>query len=82
MMLKVRKIRATAIKKQKILDWKSRPEACLYRITNLDTGEIYLGVHLYKKNEFPGDGKYWHSSKNKNLKEFVLIQNQTYSMKL
>ena len=68
MMLKVRKIRATAIKKQKILDWKSRPEACLYRITNLDTGEIYLGVHLYKKNEFPGDGKYWHSSKNKKFK--------------
>ena len=50
------KVESSAIKEIKIKDWgKVPPIACLYRITNLDTGEIYWGVHKYKRGERPGD---------------------------
>ena len=64
------KIKSTAIKDTIILQWgKTAPIACLYRITNRDTGEIYWGIHKYKKGELPGNGSYWHSSKNKKFKK-------------
>ena len=66
------KIESSAIKKVKIKDWgKVPPIACLYLITNLDTDEKYFGVHKYKKGERPGDGNYWHSSKNKKFKKIT-----------
>lgn len=67
---KIFKVESSAIKDTKIKEWgKVPPIACFYRITNQDTDEQYLGVHKYKKGERPGDGNYWHSSKNKKFKK-------------
>jgi len=63
------KIKSISIQ-TKLLEWKVAPKACLYRITNLDDGKKYWGVHKYKVTETPGDGTYWHSSKNK---EFIKV---------
>tara|TARA_B100000214_G_scaffold232712_1_gene169873 strand:- start:3575 stop:5077 length:1503 start_codon:yes stop_codon:yes gene_type:complete len=65
------KVESSAIKKTKILPYPKNcpPVACLYRFTNRDTNEKYTGVHKYKKGERPGDGNYWHSSKNKKFKK-------------
>jgi|SRR5210317_501669 hypothetical protein len=74
-MKKERKIKAP-FKETKILPYTNKPEACLYLITNKTNGKKYEGVHKYKKSEYPGDGTYWHSSKNK---EFISVCNNASS---
>ena len=67
-MKKQYKIKSSSIT-TKILPWKTPPDACLYRITNLDNNKKYWGVHKYKETERPGDGTYWHSSKNSDFRK-------------
>jgi len=73
--MKQKKVKAN-FTEMEILTYKSKPDSCLYLITNLDNGKQYIGVHKYKAMEYPGDGTYWHSSKNK---EFIKVCNDPSS---
>ena len=75
MNIKEKKVKSN-YNEMEILPYTHKPDSCLYLITNLDNNKKYIGVHKYKENEYPGDGAYWHSSKNK---EFIKVCNNPSS---